>query len=149
MESAWCTQCRTSVSLQHAMDELPCPSCGSSSYMVIVYGGQIPLDECDSVAEQYMRNGQWDEAADQYQTCSDIEPSERTLRMATLEWRKDCAQHVHNLADNCGKLTVAELRQYLIDNYDEFVTKWILQEYRGIILVPDGETYRVERRTSE
>lgn len=145
MDIAWCTKCKTSVSLKHAADELPCPSCSATSYMIICCGSHS-INECDSLAEHFMVNGKWEDAVAEYQDCQSFEPSELNLRMATLEWRKDCAQYVHNLVLSCGKLSVADLRQKLLENYDEFVAKWILQEYRQIVFVPDKATYSVQWR---
>lgn len=147
MERAWCTNCKTNVSLIHATNELPCPSCSSVSYMVLRFDASISLEDTDLKAEQLMQRSMWDEAAEAYRSCSDIEPSEFNLRMATLELRRDCSQQIHNvIVDNGGTLDIADLRQYLVDNYDTFISKWILQEYRGILLVPNGTSYFVQWR---
>lgn len=150
MDNVWCVNCKASVSLQHAMNELPCPSCSSTSYMIMCLECSLSLEDTDLRAEQLMQYGKWQEAAEAYHFCSDIEPSELNLRMAVLELRKECSQQIHKvIVDNGGILNIADLRQYLLDNYDTFVMKWILQEFRGILLVPNGTSYNVQWRDEQ
>lgn len=57
------------------------------------------IECCDEAAEHLMRDGQWDEARKTYITCRFLEASELTLRVATLEWRRDCAQYISKTLD--------------------------------------------------
>ena len=93
-----------------------------------------------------MQRGQWDEAASAYRSCLPLEPSELNLRMATLQWRRDCAQYIDRVLE--APIPLPVFRQDILDCYDTFVADWIVQSYRGIQLVPDGNTYNVVRRNN-
>ena len=126
MGSAWCTGCKADVPIASAIEGLPCPQCGKTEYV--------------------MQRGQWDEAASAYRSCLPLEPSELNLRMATLQWRRDCAQYIDRVLE--APIPLPVFRQDILDRYDTFVADWIVQSYRGIQLVPDGNTYNVVRRNN-
>ena len=57
------------------------------------------ITHCDEKAERFMRNGQWDLAKETYIGCHCLAASELTLRLATLEWRRDCALYIERTLD--------------------------------------------------
>lgn len=100
----------------------------------------------DARAEFFMQTGQWDEAASAYNACVQLEPSELNLRLATLQWRHDCAAYIDRTLDK--PTDIQDFKQDILDHYDSFVADWILQSYRGIQLVPEGNVYKVTRRNN-
>ena len=62
--------------------------------------------------------------------------------MATLHWRKDCAEFVLDLL-LAKPVRLEEFKSCLLSNYDEYVTQWILQDFLGIRLIPDSTSYLV------
>lgn len=144
MELAWCSKCHTDVSLAHAVAELPCPSCGGTSYFLFAEDGRREL--LLSEAERMMRLGRWQDAENALRRCSEcgsLSAADFNLSAANLEWRKQCAAAAADLVACCG-MSLSTFRNKLIAEYDEYVVEWLLREYRGIRLVPDGGTYIVE-----
>ena len=119
MGSAWCTGCKADVPIASAIEGLPCPQCGKTEYVIL---------------------------ASAYHSCLPLEPSELNLRMVTLQWRRDCAQYIDRVLE--APIPLPVFRQDILDRYDTFVADWIVQSYRGIQLVPDGNTYNVVRRNN-
>lgn len=147
MDCAWCLVCNADVSIQHAESGLPCPACRGTDYFIMRLSETDNVGQTDDEAERFMRQGKWDEAEEAYKSCQCFEPSETALRMAVLNWRKDCASFSDKLLLHLdGEIDVAEFRKALLAHYDEYVAKWILQEYRGIVLLPNGDSYTVARR---
>lgn len=148
MDEAWCIHCKTSVSLVHAIAEFPCPSCSSKEYFYIVSGRDLDIEICDAEANRMMRIGQWEAASAAYTRCfsaGNMSAAERNLREVTLEWRKACASRaVALIAD--GGVPLDLFRSKLVDEYDEFAVAWVLQEFRGIRLVPSEGAFIVEVR---
>ena len=54
-----------------------------------------------------------------------------------------CAAAAVNLVA-CGGIRLDAFRGALSAEFDEYVVKWLLKEYRGIRHVPDGKSYIVE-----
>lgn len=102
------------------------------------------IERCDETAEHLMRTGQWNEAREEYMACSSLEASELTLRVATLEWRRDCAQYISKSLDK--PTPIDDFARDIIARYDMFVAEWIVRNYHGIKLIWDGDTYNVIRR---
>lgn len=93
-----------------------------------------------------MRSGQWDDARQEYLSCSQFEDSEINLRMATLEWRRDCAEYVLDFLNEASEpMQLEKFKKQLLANYDEYVTQWILRDFLGICLIPDGGEYFVRK----
>ena len=144
MEGAWCIGCKASVSSFHAAHKLPCSACGGTDYVIIQRFRQDPITECDAKAEQLMRTGLWDDARQEYLACSQFEASEINLRMATLEWRQECAGYVLELLNEVSEpMQLEKFKKQLLANYDEYVTQWILRDFLGIRLIPDESSYLV------
>lgn len=144
MEMAWCTKCHTDVSLAHAVAELPCPSCGSKTFFLMVDDGRREALLLES--ERMMRLGRWSDASEVLRRCYELElvsAADLNLSVANLEWRKQCAAAAGNLVAG-GGLPLDSFRAALVAEYDEYVVEWLLREYRGIRLVPDGGSYLVE-----
>ena len=146
MGSAWCTGCKADVPIASAIEGLPCPQCGKTEYVILASDDESSIAISDAKAELLMQRGQWDEAASAYHSCLPLEPSELNLRMATLQWRRDCAQYIDRVLE--APIPLPVFRQDILDRYDTFVADWIAQSYRGIQLVPDGNTYNVVRRNN-
>lgn len=144
MNGAWCTECKASTYLNAAIRGLPCQNCGCTEYVILSSDDESSIAISDAKAEQLMQNGQWNEAVEVYHSCHQLEPSELNLRMATLQWRQDCAQYIDNTLDE--PVSLSDFRQDILNHYDSFVADWILQSYRGIQLIPDEGTYNVARR---
>lgn len=144
MELAWCSKCHADVSLAHAVAELPCPSCGSRLYFLIAEDGRGEFLLAE--AERMMRIGNWDDAGSILKRCFHlglISAADLNLSAANLEWRKQCASAATALVAD-GGMPLAAFRSALVSEYDVYVVEWLLREYRGIRLVPDGGTYVVE-----
>lgn len=105
------------------------------------------IDCCDEAAEHLMRNGRWNDAREKYIDCRALETSELTLRVATLEWRRDCAQYISKMLDE--PTPIDTFVQDITTRYDSFVAEWIVRNYHGIKLVRDGDTYNVIRRDGQ
>lgn len=147
MKVSWCTKCKADVSHSLAFSGLPCPNCGSRDYVIIDTDLKSTIEDSDDKAELFMKRGMWEEAEDVYYSNTDYEKSEVTLRMATLQLREECAKHAESfLSEHPSGIAVSSFKQELLDNYDEFVTAWILQDYQGISLIPNGCSYYVKRR---
>lgn len=144
MEMAWCSKCHTDVTLAHAVAELPCPACGSTSFFLMADDGQ--RETLLFEAERMMRLGRWSDAADALRRCYSLElisAADLNLSAANLEWRKQCAAAAGDLVAG-GGLPLDRFRAALVAEYDEYVVEWLLREYRGIRLIPDGGSYVVE-----
>lgn len=144
MELVWCSNCRADVSLAHAVAEMPCPACGGREYFVAADDGSA--DALLFKAERMMRLGRWSEAAAAFRACFEmglISAAEFNLSSANLEWRRQCAAAAVDLVA-CGGIRLDAFRGALSAEFDEYVVKWLLKEYRGIRLVPDGKSYIVE-----
>lgn len=144
MEFAWCSKCHADVSLAHAVAELPCPSCGGRLYFLIAEDGRKEFLLAET--ERMMRIGNWEEAGSILKRCFDlglISAADFNLSAANLEWRKLCASSAAALVAD-GSVPLAAFRSALVSEYDAYVVEWLLREYRGIRLVPDGGTYVVE-----
>ena len=102
------------------------------------------IECCDEAAEHLMRDGQWDEAIKTYITCRFLEASELTLRVATLEWRRDCARYISKTLDE--PTPIDAFMHDITARYDSFVADWIVGNYQGIALIQEGNTYNVIRR---
>lgn len=144
MQSAWCISCNADVTAEHAMEGRPCPICSNTEYFVIGCNDDDILKATDERCELLMQRGEWDAAVAEYSSCPVMEPSETTLRMATLELRRDCAQYIAKTLNR--PVALEDFMQDIKAHYDSFVTKWIMHNYQGIRLVPDGSTYNVIRR---
>lgn len=97
-------------------------------------------------AERMMRLGKWGNASETLRRCFELEfvsAADLNLAMANLEWRKQCAAAAGDLVAS-GSLPLDSFRAALIAEYDEYVVEWLLREYRGIRLIPDGGSYLVE-----
>lgn len=138
--------CKADVPIASAIEGLPCPQCGKMEYVILASDDESSIAISDAKAELLMQRGQWDEAASAYRSCLPLEPSELNLRMATLQWRRDCAQYIDRVLE--APIPLPVFRQDILDRYDTFVADWIVQSYRGIQLVPDGNTYNVVRRNN-
>lgn len=146
MHGVWCSTCKENVILSAAIEGLPCPQCGGTEYTILATDDESVIAISDARAEFFMQTGQWDEAASAYNACVQLEPSELNLRLATLQWRHDCAAYIDRTLDK--PTDIQDFKQDILDHYDSFVADWILQSYRGIQLVPDGNTYNVVRRNN-
>lgn len=147
MESfVWCRSCSRTVSLEHAIAELPCPSCGGSDYFVVT--GSAEQDALLSLSERMQRIGRWEVAEKAIRRCADrgyISAADCALSIHNLAWRRECACSACSMIeDSPAALTVAELRSSLLRDYDTYVVDWLLQEFAGLRLVPFGDTYVVE-----
>ena len=105
------------------------------------------IERCDDTAEHLMRTGQWNEARNEYVACRSLEAPELTLRIATLDWRRDCAQYIDKTLDEPTSLD--HFVHDITTRYDSFVADWIVRNYHGIKLVRDGDTYNVMRRNGQ
>ena len=144
MEMAWCSKCHADVSLAHAVAELPCPACGGSSFFLMA--DVVERESLLLEAERMLRLGRWPDAADALKRCFDrelISAADLNLSAANLEWRKQCAAAAGDLVAG-GGLPLDSFRFALVAEYDEYVVEWLLREYRGIRLIPDGGSYLVE-----
>lgn len=146
MELAWCCKCHTDVSLARAVAELPCPRCGATTYFLIA--GDAERDALLSESERMMRIGRWPEAKRALLSCSErglISVADYNLSFATLEWRKNCVETAVGMV-SARAVPLSDFREALAKDYDKFVIGWVLREFRGIRLVPDGGSYLVEVR---
>lgn len=146
MELAWCCKCQTDVSLARAVAELPCPCCGSVEYFLIA--GNVERDSLLSESDRMMRIGRWPEAEKALRVCRErelISIADFNLSFSNLEWRKGCAASAASLVCESA-VPLVEFRNALVREYDEYVVDWLLREFRGIRLVPDGGSYLVEAR---
>lgn len=144
MDIAWCSKCHKDVSLARAVAELPCPSCGSKSYFLIVDDGdrETLLGE----AERMMRLGRWSDAAAALGECWErglISAADFNLSSASLEWRKQCAAAAVDLVA-IERMLLPDFRAALEADFDSFVVDWLLRDCRVIRLVPAGDGYVVE-----
>lgn len=147
MELAWCCKCQADVSLAHAVAELPCPQCGAVSYFLMAGDGE--REALLSESERMMRLGHWPAAEKALNECAArglISAADFTLSSANLEWRKCCAASAASLVAGDG-VPLAAFRAVLVSGYDEYVVDWLLREFRGLRLVPEGGSYLVEART--
>ncbi len=146
MEITWCSKCLTDVSFAHAVAELPCPKCGATSFFVIADDGKRDLLLSES--ERMMRIGRWAEAENVLRECMSLElisAPDFNLSLANIEWRKQCAvSAVAYLEEASAPVALPALRTRLAREFDEYVVDWMLREFRGIRLVPDGGSYLVE-----
>ncbi len=102
------------------------------------------IEQCDNTAERLMAVGRWDEARNEYISCRSLEASELTLRVATLEWRRDCAQYIaKNLYEPCP---LQYFIQDITSRYDSFAAEWMVRNYQGIKIVESNGAYNVIRR---
>lgn len=141
---AWCSKCQTDVSLAHAVAELPCPSCGSNSYFLIVDDGE--RETLLGEAERMMRIGRWLDASAALSECRNrglISDADFNLSSANLEWRKQCAAAAVDLVAMEG-MPLPDFRAALESEFDSFVVDWLLRDCRMFRLVPDGGGYIVE-----
>ena len=143
---AWCCSCSRTVSLEHAIAELPCPGCGGSDYFVVT--GSAEQDALLSLAERMQRVGRWAVAENAIRRCAErgyISDADCALSIHNLVWRMECVGTARNLiCESVSPLTVSELRSALLRDYDTYVVDWLLQEFTGLRLVPAGDTYVVE-----
>lgn len=102
------------------------------------------IENCDKEAERLMQIGRWNEAKEIYIACRSLEASELTLRMATLNWRRDCAQYISKTLDE--PMPVDTFVHDITTRYDSLVAEWIVRNYQGIKLVQEGDIYNVIRR---
>ena len=102
------------------------------------------ITHCDEKAERFMRNGQWDLAKETYIGCHCLAASELTLRLATLEWRRDCALYIERTLDRPVPFDV--FMRDISSRYDAFIADWISQNYLGIKTFWNGNTYCIARR---
>lgn len=128
MNGAWCVGCKEDVPLRAAIEGLPCHCCGCTEYAILAPDDEGSIAVCDARAELFMQKGMWSEAEKAYRSCSQLEPSERNLRMATLQWRHDCAQYIDRTLNEAVDLS--DFKQDILDRYDSFVADWILQNYQ-------------------
>lgn len=146
MEFAWCRACGTDVSIAHAVAQFPCPSCGSTDYIVIADDGK--RDELLSLSERMMRLGRWAEASSALSECIAaglISPADYNLSAANIEWRRQCAASASDMiAAAGGRLPTSQLRLRLASDYDAFAVHWLLHEFRGLRLVSSGGVSFVE-----
>lgn len=105
------------------------------------------IERCDEAAEHLMRAGQWNEARELYIDCRSLEASELTLRVSTLEWRRDCALYINKTLDE--PIPIDDFVQDITSRYDSFVAEWMVRNYHGVKLVRDGDTYNVIRRDGQ
>lgn len=144
MDIAWCSKCHTDVSLAHAVAELPCPSCGSKMYFLIVDDGE--RETLLGEAERMMRVGRWADAAAALYECKKrglVSTADFNLSATNLEWRKQCAAAAVDLVAVEG-MPLAEFRAALENEFDSFVVDWLLQSCKVIRLVRAGKSYIVE-----
>lgn len=140
----------TKVPPAHADSGLPCPSCGQVKYFRVDQN-QSCLEYCDNRAEQFMCMGRWEDVSALYTDCfisGNMSAAEKTLRMATLEWRKQAAKLSLNLIDtHGGQVPVSYLRGTLLAEFDEYTTQWVLQEFRGLLLSQNENGLIAQKRT--
>lgn len=144
MELAWCSKCHADVSLAHAVAGLQCPSCGGRLYFLIAEDGRKEFLLAE--IERMMRIGNWEDAESILRCCYDLDlisAADFNLSATNLEWRKQCASSAAVLAA-AGGMPLAAFREAIVSEYDIYAVEWLLREYRGIRLVPDGGTYIVE-----
>ena len=95
--------------------------------------------------------GRWEDVSALYTDCfisGNMSAAEKTLRMATLEWRKQAAKLSLNLIDtHSGQVPVSYLRGTLLAEFDEYTTQWILQEYQGLLLSQNENGLIIQKRT--
>lgn len=95
--------------------------------------------------------GRWEDASALYTDCfisGGMSAAEKTLRMATLEWRKQAAKLSLNLIDVHGsQIPVNCLRETLLAEFDEYTTQWVLQEFRGLLLSQNENGLIAQKRT--
>lgn len=98
-----------------------------------------------------MRTGRWEDASALYTDCfisGGMSSAEKTLRMATLEWRKQAAKLSLNFIDvHGGQIPVNCLRETLLAEFDEYTTQWVLQEFRGLLLSQNENGLMAQKRT--
>ena len=150
MNNTRCVNCMTKVSPAHADSGLPCPSCGQAKYFRVARN-QSCLEYCDDKAEQFMQTGHWEDASALYTECfisGSMSAAEKTLRMATLEWRKQAVKLSLNLINtHGGQIPVNCLRETLLAEFDEYTTQWVLQEFRGLLLSQNENGLIAQKRT--
>lgn len=147
MEFAWCCKCHEDVSLAHAVAELPCPKCGSASYFVITDDGK--RDTLLNESERMMRLGLWGKAERALEECRPLmTDADFNLSALNLKWRRECAAEAVLQCSGCG-VPLDTFRAKMTGDFDGYVVDWLLREFRGIRLVPDGSGYLVEARHGE
>lgn len=128
---SWCSNCRTDVSLAHAIAELPCPACGMREYFYLVGDGE--RENLLNEAERRMRLGRWDDASLLYMKCQELElisAADMNLSLATVEWRKECAAAAEAVLRSMGDLVPLErVKAILKADFDGYVVSWVLGEY--------------------
>ena len=144
MKNAWCLNCKSDVSLLTAIDNRPCPRCGSKQYIIPELDDETIIAIADTKAEIFMQKGMWNEAASALSSCSILSPCERTLRSALLECRQDCAQYIQKTL--IEPMPLETFKKTITAEYDIFTAEWFLQSYQDIRLIPNGDTYDVVRR---
>lgn len=145
----WCRSCFQSVSLAHAVADLPCPGCGKVNYMIV--SSSAEQDAHLSLVERMQRLGRWDAARSALLDCrlhGFMDMADFNLTSTTLEWRKQCADAALDaIAASPSALTIQDLRP-LLNDFDDYTFQWLLREYHGIHLVPFDDTYIVEAAKS-
>lgn len=142
MNAAWCCKCQNDASLARAVAELPCPKCGSVSYFIVSEDGQ--RDSLLNESERMMRLGRWSEAERALEECRSLmSDADFNLSSVTLSWRRECAASALD-ALVAGSVPLDMFHACMVSEFDEYVVDWMLREFRGIRLVPDGGSYLVE-----
>lgn len=97
--------------------------------------------------------GHWEDALALYTDCyiaGNMSMAEKNLRVATLEWRKDCAEYaIGLLRSQDDGMELRDFKRLLQTQYDDYTTQWLLKEYQKISLVQVSNTYIIQRRKQD
>lgn len=79
-------------------------------------------------ADLLMASGRWAEAESALRGAC-LSDADLTLRLAQLQWRKECAEYASGL--DLDALGENGIYSELVTNFDKFVADWVINEYKG------------------
>lgn len=142
MELAWRSKRQADMLIAHSVEDLPCPYCDSTTYFMLKEDGRREAMLAES--ERMMRLGRWSEAERALEECRSLmSDADFNLSSVTLGWRRECAASAL-AALVAGSVPLDMFHACMVSEFDEYVVDWMLREFRGIRLVPDGGSYLVE-----
>lgn len=92
------------------------------------FSGNTDVGHALNLADTLMASGRWSEAESIIRTHC-IDQADLNLRLAQLEWRRQCADYASGL--DLDALGEDGVRVELVGNFDMFVADWVINEYKG------------------
>ena len=99
----------------------------------------VDVNKRDALLAEYdsfSRLGKWQEAERALRECMSLGllyGADFNLSLATLEWRKACAEEARSLLAP-GSMDAETFRRELSFRFEPFVVEWLLREYSGLRL---------------